>query len=254
MSDTLLTIKESARVLKVHWQTIRNHIKCGDLKAHKIGRVVRIRREDIDRLLNSTKPRKDKIEIELRYLFKDRKLLEKRLLDLGAKISYHGHIIDHWYIPNRIKSREQEEEWFDKNRGCGLRIREQDNGYTGKVTVSLEAKRLTKEDMNHDTFLEAEIYVDSIENAKRLLELLDRKEFLVIDKNRIVYKYEDFKICIDDIKGFGAGVEIEIESCSTRETALEKIRSMAKRLGLQEKDRVAKSMTVLAFDKLAKYE
>ncbi|MBU0975436.1 MAG: excisionase family DNA-binding protein [Patescibacteria group bacterium] len=253
MSDTLLTIKEAAKLLQVHWQTVRNHIKCGDLRAHKIGRVVRIKREDLDLFLSPQIQNNDRIEIELRYLLKNRTLLEKKLINLGSKVVYHGHIIDHWYIPNRIKSAEQQEEWFDKNRGCGIRIREQDNGYTGKITVSLEAKRLTKEDMNHNTFLEAEIYVDSAESTERLLELLDRKEFLTIDKDRIVYKLGNFKVCIDDIKGFGAGVEIEITTFKDRDKALREIFGAAKKLGLTEKDRAEKSITVQAFDKLAKY-
>jgi len=254
MNDTLLTIKEASEVLNVHWQTVRNYIKKGKLKSYKVGRTVRIKRKDLDNFIDpKAKDTGKKVEIELRYLLKDRKVLETRLLNLGAKIVYHGHVIDHWFIPKYIKSREQEEEWFDKNRGCGLRIREQDNGYTGKITTSIEAKRLTKE-MNHNTFLEAEVTVDSYEDANSLMELMGRKEFLTIDKDRVVYKYKDFKICIDDIKDFKVGVEIEINTFKDRETALKKISRISKRLGLSEKDRAEKSITVLAFDKLAKYD
>ena len=42
MSDRLLTIKEAATYLKVHWQTVRGLLKAGKLPYTKIGRNIRI--------------------------------------------------------------------------------------------------------------------------------------------------------------------------------------------------------------------
>src|SRR3989338_6429430 len=165
----MLTIKEVANRLGVHWQTVRNYIDKKELKSYKVGRLVKVKEEDLENFLskqNDTKDEKYNIEIELRYFVENRKSLEKKILDIGGIVNYHGHIIDHWFIPNHIKK-----------RGTGIRIREQDNGYTGKITTSLEAKKLTSA-MNHNTFLESEISVENYQQTRDFLELLDRKEFI----------------------------------------------------------------------------
>jgi excisionase family DNA binding protein len=46
-----LKITEAAEQLKVHPNTIRNMILRGDLKAERIGRLIRIRQANIDALL-----------------------------------------------------------------------------------------------------------------------------------------------------------------------------------------------------------
>ena len=47
----LLTVSEVARTLDLHEITIRRHIKQGKLKAVKVGRRVRIRREDLEEFM-----------------------------------------------------------------------------------------------------------------------------------------------------------------------------------------------------------
>ena len=49
--DEFLTVGEVASVLKLNPQTIRNWIDQGSLPALRVGRRVRIRREDFERLL-----------------------------------------------------------------------------------------------------------------------------------------------------------------------------------------------------------
>lgn len=44
------TIRETADILGVHWQTVRNWIVEGKIKALKINRTVRISEEEIERL------------------------------------------------------------------------------------------------------------------------------------------------------------------------------------------------------------
>jgi excisionase family DNA binding protein len=54
MSNTtpdLKTIPQAAEQLQVHPNTIRNFILRGDLKAERIGRLIRIRQANIDALL-----------------------------------------------------------------------------------------------------------------------------------------------------------------------------------------------------------
>lgn len=43
-------VKETAKIFGVHWQTIRNWIKQGKIKAVKINRTIRISDEEIERV------------------------------------------------------------------------------------------------------------------------------------------------------------------------------------------------------------
>jgi len=49
--DELLTVAEVAGILKLNQQTVRNWIDAGSLPAVRIGRRVRIRRADLDALI-----------------------------------------------------------------------------------------------------------------------------------------------------------------------------------------------------------
>ena len=49
--DSFLTVAEVAEMLKLNQQTVRNWIDQGSLPALRVGRRVRIRRSDLDRML-----------------------------------------------------------------------------------------------------------------------------------------------------------------------------------------------------------
>jgi excisionase family DNA binding protein len=51
LEESFLTVAEVAQVLKLNQQTVRNWIDQGSLPALRVGRRVRIRRSDFDRLL-----------------------------------------------------------------------------------------------------------------------------------------------------------------------------------------------------------
>jgi excisionase family DNA binding protein len=50
-ADSFLTVAEVAEMLKLNQQTVRNWIDQGSLPAFKVGRRVRIRRSDFERVL-----------------------------------------------------------------------------------------------------------------------------------------------------------------------------------------------------------
>ena len=50
-TEEFLTVAEVAEMLKLNQQTVRNWIDQGSLPAHRVGRRVRIRRSDLDRML-----------------------------------------------------------------------------------------------------------------------------------------------------------------------------------------------------------
>jgi excisionase family DNA binding protein len=58
LEDSFLTVAEVAELLKLNQQTVRNWIDQGSLPALRVGRRVRIRRSDLERLLeeSSTAP------------------------------------------------------------------------------------------------------------------------------------------------------------------------------------------------------
>ncbi len=51
LEDSFLTVAEVAEVLKLNPQTVRNWIDQGSLPALRVGRRVRIRRSDFERIL-----------------------------------------------------------------------------------------------------------------------------------------------------------------------------------------------------------
>jgi excisionase family DNA binding protein len=51
LEDSFLTVAEVAELLKLNQQTVRNWIDQGSLPALRVGRRVRIRRSDLERLL-----------------------------------------------------------------------------------------------------------------------------------------------------------------------------------------------------------
>jgi excisionase family DNA binding protein len=51
LEDSFLTVAEVAAMLKLNPQTVRNWIDQGSLPAVKVGRRVRIRRSDFDRMI-----------------------------------------------------------------------------------------------------------------------------------------------------------------------------------------------------------
>jgi excisionase family DNA binding protein len=51
-ADSFLTVAEVAEMLKLNQQTVRNWIDQGSLPALRVGRRVRIRRSDFDRILS----------------------------------------------------------------------------------------------------------------------------------------------------------------------------------------------------------
>ena len=57
LDDELLTVAEVAELLKLNKQTVRNWIDAGYLKAFHVGRRVRIRRSDLEELLEQSRIR-----------------------------------------------------------------------------------------------------------------------------------------------------------------------------------------------------
>ncbi|USN96470.1 MAG: helix-turn-helix domain-containing protein [Candidatus Nomurabacteria bacterium] len=51
MDTEYLTVEQVANLLQVHWQSVLNYIKRGDLPAMRLGRGYRIARNDLDKFI-----------------------------------------------------------------------------------------------------------------------------------------------------------------------------------------------------------
>lgn len=53
LTETFYTVQEAADLLKVHYQTVRNWIRNGEIRAVKIGRSYRIPKSQIESRMTS---------------------------------------------------------------------------------------------------------------------------------------------------------------------------------------------------------
>ena len=53
VNDKFYTVQEVADLLQVHWQSVLNYIKRGDLQALKLGKGYRISQEALDKFINN---------------------------------------------------------------------------------------------------------------------------------------------------------------------------------------------------------
>ena len=63
--DTIYTIPEVAKKLRVNQTTVSRLIHRGELKAYKIGRIYRITKEEVDRFLNASKTENIREDVHL---------------------------------------------------------------------------------------------------------------------------------------------------------------------------------------------
>ncbi len=85
----LLTINEVARMLNVHEITIRRHIKRGKLKAVRVGRQIRVRREDVEEFMEPVRPEHVLVRITVpsKEELDRRKALVERILKRRAEMA-----------------------------------------------------------------------------------------------------------------------------------------------------------------------
>ncbi len=90
-----------------------------------------------------------------------------------------------------------------------LRVRESEKGdfFTYKHCHPENSNKV-------EYFDEFETKVDSSESLFKILNILEFKEILIVDKVRSTWQFDDVEIAIDEVKDYGVFIELELTSHS----------------------------------------
>lgn len=199
------------------------------------------------------------IEIERRYKIKDIDMMTDRLQERGLTLRDEKRIVDEWFVPFEVDSREKHDVWFDEEHGVAYRIRKTVSS-DDMQDIILDSKQHTAAN-DHNTFNE-EVVLRGDEAAMR--ELLEEKGYynwLTIDKTRRFFDsaWPEMHITMDTVSGvkqelgIDTVLEIEYSGDGTREQALAMIDEVATSLGLHADMLFEKSLTVESMQVLAKF-
>ncbi len=138
------------------------------------------------------------VEIELKFPLLNHKELKEKL-DSIAKPGKQNDVQKDVYFnpPHRdFLSKKLVSEW--------LRLRESKKG------SSLNYKNWHKEiDPKSVSCDEFETKIDNTVSLRKLLESLDFRELVTVEKNRSTWNYKDTEIAIDEVRDLGTFIEIE---------------------------------------------
>ncbi len=138
------------------------------------------------------------VEIEITVQIENSKPLTE-FLEKEAEFKKEKHQIDEYFSPahrNFIEIRPVKE-W--------LRLRDEDGNY------SLNYKNWHYDENNKNSCYcdEYETKVEKIDKVKKILEVLNFKSLVIVDKIRKTWVWKDYEIDVDTVKGLGDFVEIE---------------------------------------------
>ncbi|MDE1825416.1 MAG: CYTH domain-containing protein [Candidatus Micrarchaeota archaeon] len=193
----------------------------------------------------------NKQEVEKRAILpldKKQEVVDK-LIGQGAKLNGEKGVNDIYFCTNSVKSFEEVE--MDEVGSYSLRIREEKHG--GKTERSMNVKVITSYG-DHHSWAEHEIKISSIEDTEALLKVIGFKPFCKIEKNRKEFKLGNKSIFLEDILGFGLGIEVEILTTQEEtEKAKKEIDDTLRILGIDRSQIVPKSITNMIMREKAKF-
>jgi len=159
------------------------------------------------------------MEIEIKAKVKDLKDIRRKLIKFGAKSIRKVHQIDTYYSLYKRP--------LSKRKGGIVRVRHNKN-----MKQTLFEFDWAK---NAVAAYEIEVEVDSLENIQAILKKMKARKEVVVDKKREYFKKGILEIVLDDIRGLGKFVEIEIQGQDSKRNR-QKIINFYKHLGINKKN------------------
>jgi len=135
------------------------------------------------------------IEVEIRAKVGDFDAIKQRFKEIGISFVKSERQMDKIFGAKKFLDSEHK----IVEGGIVARIREIDD------KIKLEFKEISREKGGIELSCEA----PNIEMAVKMLEKLDFEEAFTIKKDREVYSYQNFEICLDEVEQLGNFIEIE---------------------------------------------
>ncbi len=180
-------------------------------------------------------------EVEIRALIKggDKDLIRDKIIKSGAISKGIRSIHDVYYCDKSCQKVEDAE--MNKVGSYSVRIRKEVKDSV--TSISYNKKTITTEG-DHNSWKEEEEPREDFEKANQ--EMIDSgyKFFFDLDKDREKFVLGDMEICLEDIKDFGLGIEVEVMATQEESDEVkQKIKTFLKSIDVQEEDIVPKSIT-----------
>jgi len=159
------------------------------------------------------------LEIEMKAKVGNKKRLLNKFTLLGISNKNKKHYIDIYFSPKKGKR-------FTSFRSPRLRVRKDLTSGTASFDYHLPSGLYG----GH----EREISISDGDMMDVILKHLDFKEEVRVDKIRSYYTYKHFNIFIDEVRGLGSFIEIEIMNAPNRKLATNQIKQLLDDLGVRK--------------------
>lgn len=151
-------------------------------------------------------------EFELRWKVDDLADVQSRARDLGFTVESDERQKDTYYLNGSLDA-----------EGVRVWLRVRENG-------SIDLKREISELEKHET----SVKIDQPAHAHALLQALGYSALLIVEKHRVTMRRGSVRLMLDDVENLGTFVEIEMLDVADK--AEEKIRDVARSVGLPGRD------------------
>ncbi|HXK32369.1 MAG TPA: class IV adenylate cyclase [Candidatus Paceibacterota bacterium] len=178
------------------------------------------------------------IEIEIKIKVDSLKEIKKKIPNFGKPIKSIRQI-DEYYVPchrNFFAQKPHPIEW--------LRIRTNPD----KVILEYDKSVGRRADGLQEYSEEYETEISQPEELKKILNFLDFKKVIIVDKERQYWNCGKFEVALDDVKGLGFFIEVEAKgSFDNPIKAREKCINFLEKFGIKisEKDLIKKGYPAL---------
>ena len=177
-------------------------------------------------------------EIEVKAYLKNFEEIRKKLELLGCSLSEPVKQEDIIYLPNGV-------DIDDVKKGTNsLRIRKE----KGKYIFNLKQRM----DVSLDC-IERETVIADPQAMNEIIKLLGFYEFQKLTKTRRKCKYNEYEICLDEVEGLGAFVEVEKISSEDGEKVQQELFQFLESLGVKCEERATRGYDILLHQKYTAY-